>query len=142
MKAKYRRFSYLLAALVSMSIGVLLLLSALKENIVFFYSPSELQVKMPSPEQKIRVGGLVVEDSVQKENGRITFAITDTAHKLHITYQGIPPGLFREGQGIVAEGHFRDGQFTATNLLAKHDENYMPPEVAEAIKKSGHWKQP
>lgn len=141
MKPKYKRFTYLLLALISVSIGVMLILSALKENIVFFYSPSELLAKLPAPEQHIRAGGLVVEKSVKKESGKIEFDVTDTAHTIHITYQGIPPGLFREGQGIVAEGNFRNGQFIATNLLAKHDENYMPPEVAAAIKKSGHWKQ-
>ena len=141
MKPKYKRFIYLLIALISVSIGVMLILSALKENIVFFYSPSELLVKSPGPEQRIRIGGLVVEKSVKKEKDKIEFEVTDTAHSIHISYQGITPGLFREGQGIVAEGNFINGQFIATNLLAKHDENYMPPEVAAAIKKSGHWKQ-
>ena len=141
MKAKYQRFIYIILALVSMSIGVVLILSALKENIVFFYSPSELLAKSPSPDQHIRVGGLVMEGTVKKEKDKIDFDVTDTVHTLHVSYRGIAPGLFREGQGIVAEGNFKNGQFVATNLLAKHDENYMPPEVADAIKKSGHWKQ-
>ena len=141
MKPKYKRFTYLLLALISVSIGVMLILATLKDNIVFFYSPSELLLKKPTPEQRIRVGGLVVEKSIKKENGNIDFDVTDTVHTIHITYQGIAPGLFREGQGIVAEGNFKNGQLIATNLLAKHDENYMPPDVANAIKKSGHWKQ-
>ena len=142
MKPKYKRFTYLILALISVSIGVMLILSALKENIVFFYSPSDIANKSPSGDQLIRVGGLVVDGSIKHVGNRLEFAVTDNIQTIHIAYEGIPPGLFREGQGMVAEGHLKDGQFIATNLLAKHDENYMPPEVADAIKKSGHWKQP
>ena len=141
MKPKYRRLFYLLLALVSVSAGVLLMLSALKDNVVFFYSPSEMLVKNPGPEQRLRVGGLVVEGSVKQSGRQLAFTVTDTATTLPIIFEGIPPGLFREGQGVVAEGYFRDGKFQAATLLAKHDENYMPPEVAEAVKKSGHWKE-
>jgi cytochrome c-type biogenesis protein CcmE len=141
MKQKYKRFTYLLLALISVSIGVMLILSALKENIVFFYSPSDIYTKNPAADQRIRVGGLVVDGSIKQQGNHLEFAVTDNVKTIHITYDGIPPGLFREGQGMVAEGHMRDGRFIATNLLAKHDENYMPPEVADAIKKSGHWKE-
>ncbi len=141
MKPKYQRFTLLILALISMSIGVMLILSALKDNIVFFYSPSDIVNKPPHSDQRIRVGGLVVDGSIKHQGNRLEFVVTDNVHVMQITYEGIPPGLFREGQGMVAEGHFKDGQFVATNLLAKHDENYMPPEVADAIKKSGHWKK-
>lgn len=141
MKPKYKRFTYLLLALISVSIGVMLILSALKENIVFFYSPSDVVAKQPSAEQRIRVGGLVVDDSIKQQGNRLEFTVTDNTHNITIFYEGIPPALFREGQGMVAEGHLRDGRFIATTLLAKHDENYMPPEVADALKKSGHWKE-
>ena len=141
MKQKYKRFTYLLLALISVSIGVMLILSALKENIVFFYSPSDIYQKNPIAEQRIRVGGLVVDGSIKQKGSRLEFAVTDNLKTISIVYDGIPPGLFREGQGMVAEGFFMDGRFIATNLLAKHDENYMPPEVADAIKKSGHWKE-
>lgn len=142
MKAKYKRFLFWFAALVSIAIGVLLILSALKDNIVFFYSPTDLLTKQVTSQQRIRVGGLVVEGSVKKTGSHLQFAVTDTANTLYISYEGIPPGLFREGQGVVAEGHLVNGAFVAANLLAKHDENYMPPEVADAIKKSGRWKKP
>lgn len=119
----------------------MLIFSALKENIVFFYSPSDIYTKNPTADQRIRVGGLVVDGSIKHVANRLEFEVTDNVKTIHITYDAIPPGLFREGQGMVAEGHLRDGRFIATNLLAKHDENYMPPEVADAIKKSGHWKE-
>lgn len=141
MKPKYRRLVWLLVALVSISVGAILILSALKDNIVFFYSPSEILEKSPSPDERVRLGGLVVEHSIKKEAMLLTFAVTDNAHTITVTYQGAVPGLFREGQGMVAEGYLRDGKFAAETLLAKHDENYMPPEVAESIKKSGHWKE-
>lgn len=141
MKPKYQRFTFLILALISVSIGVMLILSALKENIVFFYSPSEIIAKQPTPNQRIRVGGLVVDGSIKQVGNRLEFVVTDNVHSIRIGYEGIPPGLFREGQGMVAEGYLKEGRLIATNLLAKHDENYMPPEVADAIKKSGHWKE-
>jgi cytochrome c-type biogenesis protein CcmE len=109
---------------------------------VFFHSPSELARKTFSPEQRLRIGGIVVEGSVARDSDGVTtrFGVSDLAATVEVSYRGILPDLFREGQGIVAEGHLRNGTFVATEVLAKHDENYMPPEVAEALKKSGQWK--
>jgi len=119
-----------------------LVLTAFEDNIVFFHSPSELSERNFAPTQRLRIGGLVEAGSVAKaaDGVSVSFTVTDTAKSVPVTFEGILPDLFREGQGIVAEGHLREGVFVATDVLAKHDETYMPPEVAEAIKKSGRWK--
>lgn len=119
-----------------------LVLTAFEGNIVFFHSPSELSERNFSPTQRLRIGGLVEAGSVAKaaDGVSVSFTVTDTAKSMPVTFEGILPDLFREGQGIVAEGHLHEGVFVATEVLAKHDETYMPPEVAEAIKKSGRWK--
>ena len=119
----------------------MLILTAFEDNIVFFFSPTELAEKKPHPAQRLRIGGLVMAGSVEKLEGAVVaFAITDTAKTVTVQYKGILPDLFREGQGVVAEGHLKGGVFQADEVLAKHDENYMPPEVAQALKKSGQWK--
>jgi cytochrome c-type biogenesis protein CcmE len=119
-----------------------LVLTVFEENIVFFYSPSDVQEKGVPAGRIVRVGGLVEEDSVQqRSDGGVNFVVTDLANSLTVSYAGILPDLFREGQGIVAKGTLSaDGVFLADEVLAKHDENYMPPEVAEALKKSGEWR--
>ena len=119
-----------------------LVLTAFEDNIVFFHSPTELSERIFAPTQRLRIGGLVEAGSVAKaaDGASVSFTVTDTARSVPVTFKGILPDLFREGQGIVAEGHLREGVFVATEVLAKHDETYMPPEVAEAIKKSGQWK--
>lgn len=119
-----------------------LALTAFEDNIVFFHSPTELSERIFAPTQRLRIGGLVEAGSVAKtaDGVSVSFTVTDTAKSVPVTFKGILPDLFREGQGIVAEGHLREGVFVATEVLAKHDETYMPPEVAEAIKKSGQWK--
>ena len=119
-----------------------LVLTAFEDNIVFFHSPTELSERNFAPSQRLRIGGLVEAGSVAKaaDGVSVSFTVTDTAKSVPVTFKGILPDLFREGQGIVAEGHLREGVFVATDVLAKHDETYMPPEVAEAIKKSGQWK--
>ncbi len=119
-----------------------LVLTAFEDNIVFFHSPTELSERNFAPTQRLRVGGLVEAGSVAKaaDGVSVSFTVTDTAKSVPVTFKGILPDLFREGQGIVAEGHLREGVFVAAEVLAKHDETYMPPEVAEAIKKSGRWK--
>ena len=132
------------------SIGVLLLgaatalaLTAFEDNLVFFHSPTDIQAGKAEAGRMIRVGGLVVDGSVQKVAGSpvVGFTLTDGEAEVVVSYTGILPDLFREGQGIVAQGKLlQTGQFEAVEVLAKHDENYMPPEVAEALKKSGHWK--
>lgn len=141
MKPKHRRLFIVMLALVVLGAAAALVLNAFEENLVFFYSPSDLAAK-PVPEGRaIRVGGLVQEGSVQKTGLDVTFGITDGARTVTASYHGVLPDLFREGQGVVTRGILQpDGSFKAEEVLAKHDENYMPPEVVEALKKSGEWK--
>jgi cytochrome c-type biogenesis protein CcmE len=114
----------------------------LRDNIVFFYGPTEALQKQAQGSQRMRIGGLVKQGSVVKADQNISFVITDQKTDVQVTYHGQMPDLFREGQGVVAEGVFGAGaQFTATNVLAKHDERYMPREVADALKKQGVWNE-
>ena len=141
MKRKHKRLTFVMIGLMLLGSSAALILIAFEDNIVFFYSPTELVDKKPDPTQRIRIGGLVMAGSVEKLAGAVvTFTITDTAKTVTVQYKGILPDLFREGQGVVAEGYLKGGVFQADEVLAKHDENYMPPEVAEALKKSGQWK--
>ena len=141
MKRKHKRLTFVMIGLLLLGSSVALILTAFEDNIVFFYSPSELAIEKPNSAQRLRIGGLVMTGSVEKLAGAVVaFTITDTAKTVTVQYKGILPDLFREGQGVVAEGHFKNGVFQADEVLAKHDENYMPPEVAEALKKSGQWK--
>ncbi|UUX51447.1 cytochrome c maturation protein CcmE [Nisaea acidiphila] len=142
MTPKRRRLSIVLIGLTMLGAAVALVLTAFEENLVFFFSPTELQAKEIGPDRRIRIGGLVAEDSVASfENGlRTEFTVTDLEHSVKVVYRGALPDLFREGQGVVAEGKFASGVFTASEVLAKHDENYMPREVADALKKSGRWQ--
>ena len=120
-----------------------LLLSAFQDNIIFFYSPSEVIEKAITPGNKFRLGGLVEEKSLEKQSDGLTvsFNITDTMSTVRVSYKGLLPDLFREGQGIVAHGTLDgSGVFVASEILAKHDETYMPPEVAEALKEAGQWQ--
>ncbi len=142
MTRKRRRLYLLLAGMLALAAAAALVLVAFRENIVFFYSPTEVLEKRVSPETRIRIGGLVEEGSVVRNGDSVTFRVTDLANGLPVSYAGALPDLFREGQGVVAEGALRaDGVFVATQVLAKHDETYMPPEVAEALKKSGRWQE-
>jgi cytochrome c-type biogenesis protein CcmE len=141
MKRKHKRLTFVGIALLLLASAAALVLSALEDSIVFFYSPSELAVKKPEPTQRLRIGGLVKNGTVSKPSGGIIiFTITDTTTTIAVRYKGILPDLFREGQGVVVEGYLYDDTFEADTVLAKHDENYMPPEVADALKKSGTWK--
>ena len=143
MKRKTRRLAFVFVGLALVGIAATLVLAAFRDNLVFFYSPTDV-VQRPLPaDQRVRLGGLVEEGSVVRASGgtRVSFRITDLMNALPVTYDGILPDLFRDGQGVVAEGRFRGGVFAADSVLAKHDENYMPPEVAEALKKSGQWEQ-
>ncbi|MEE2689397.1 MAG: cytochrome c maturation protein CcmE [Pseudomonadota bacterium] len=140
---KRRRLYIVLAGLTMLGVAAALVLTALEDNIVFFHSPSNVKAKAIGPGQHFRMGGLVKKGSVDKvEDGLVTnFEVTDLDHSVKVSYRGILPDLFREGQGVVTEGALRsDGVFIAREVLAKHDENYMPPEVAAALKKSGKWK--
>ena len=142
MKRKNKRLSMISAAFLALCAATALILAAFDDNIVFFYSPTEIIKNKLQVNQRLRLGGLVEEGSVQRAQGSpiVTFNVTDLITTVPITFKGILPDLFREGQGIVAEGNFREGKFIATEVLAKHDENYMPKEIAEALKKSGKWK--
>jgi cytochrome c-type biogenesis protein CcmE len=142
MTRKSKRLVLIGGALAALSLAVGLVLFALRDNIVFFYTPSELAQKRVAPGARLRVGGLVKEGSVERgENRDVAFAVTDQTRDLRVTYTGLLPDLFREGQGVVVDGTFApDGVFRADSVLAKHDERYMPRDVAEALKKQGVWK--
>ncbi|HIJ42560.1 MAG: cytochrome c maturation protein CcmE [Rhodospirillales bacterium] len=140
MKRKHKRLTFVVIAWGFLALATALVLFAFEEGIVFFYSPTELTEKKPPAEQRLRVGGLVEEGSVEKSGTIVSFRVTDLNNSVPVTYEGILPDLFREGQGVVAEGRLVGGVFVAAEVLAKHDENYMPPEVAEALKKSGQWQ--
>ena len=143
MTRKRRRLITLLAALLALGAATALVLAAFNDNLVFFYGPSELAAKRIGPDRRIRIGGLVENDSVVKQvdGHAVAFRVTDGKTELRVVYDGILPDLFREGQGVVAEGKLRDGVFVASSVLAKHDEKYMPPEVADALKRSGRWQE-
>ena len=144
MKPKNKRLSLIVATLTALAASVALILVAFEDNVVFFYSPSDLLKKRPGPTQKLRIGGLVKKDSIKREPGvtEVSFEVTDLNNSVPVVFNGILPDLFREEQGVVAEGKYREQLFYATQILAKHDEQYMPPEVAESLKKSGKWKGP
>ena len=142
MTPKRRRLTMVGLGLLMLAAATTLALNAFEDTLVFFYSPTDLIDKKTNPKKQIRVGGLVEERSLLKsDNGlTISFIITDLDNSLPVTFKGALPDLFREGQGVVAEGYLVDGRFQAKYVLAKHDENYMPKEVADSLKKSGKWK--
>jgi cytochrome c-type biogenesis protein CcmE len=142
MTRKQRRLALIGSCLAVLSVAVALVLGALNDAIVFFNSPSDVVEKHIPAGSRIRLGGLVKEGSVLRgENLQVNFAVTDGKNTIQVAYQGLLPDLFREGQGVVTEGALdRAGTFKADNVLAKHDEKYMPKEVADALKKQGHWK--
>ena len=128
------RFLFLALILASLILTVFLILQSLKDNVVYFQSPSEIKSLIELEEKKIRVGGMVKEQSVFINSNEVQFIITDFKNEINIIYSGAVPNLFAEGKGVVAEGFLKDRNFfLATKILAKHDENYMPPEVKEAI---------
>tara|TARA_B100000686_G_scaffold303535_1_gene340448 strand:+ start:588 stop:1013 length:426 start_codon:yes stop_codon:yes gene_type:complete len=136
-KVKTRIF-FLAASLISLSIIIIIVLKSLEENVVYFFSPTEIYNKSSiSNSEKIRIGGLVKIGSIAKDNTITNFIITDLKNEIIVSYSGLVPNLFSEGKGVVAEGKLRDKKyFIADKILAKHDENYMPPEVNEALKKN------
>jgi cytochrome c-type biogenesis protein CcmE len=142
MTRKKRRLVLISAALGAFGLALGLVLVALRDNIVFFYGPSELAQKAPHAGQRLRIGGLVREGSIVHEGeSTVRFAVTDKKQDVVVTYTGPLPDLFREGQGVVAEGMLgQDKIFHADNILAKHDERYMPRAVADALKKQGVWR--
>jgi len=142
MTRKQRRAVLILACVGLLSVASLLVLFALRDSIVFFHTPSEVAEKGIPVGQRFRLGGLVAEGSVRRgEGSRIEFGVTDTIKTINVVYEGVLPDLFREGQGVVTEGRLdASGKFLADTVLAKHDENYMPPEVADALKEKGVWQ--
>ncbi len=142
MKPKHQRLLFIVFGLGMLSGAAMLTLNNFRDNIVFYYTPSELKHKQPGQDAGFRLGGLVKPGSIAKgTDERIEFTVTDGKEETIVTYQGALPSLFREGQGVVAEGTLgADGTVTAKRILAKHDENYMPPEVARMLKEQGHWQ--
>ncbi|SRR5579871_498170 len=142
MTRKQRRFAIIAGGVGVLAVAVLLVLFAMKDAIVFFNSPTDVIEKHVAPGTRIRLGGLVAPGSLARGDAlAVRFEVTDGSHAVPVTYQGVLPDLFREGQGVVAEGTLdSSGVFKADNVLAKHDETYMPKEVADALKKQGHWK--
>ena len=143
MTRKGRRLAMIGAVAVVLGIAASLVLFAMRDSIVFFYGPTEITQKNITPGTRLRVGGLVENGSVVKSaDQNVSFSVTDSNQSIKISYRGQLPDLFREGQGVVAEGVLvAPGQFRADSVLAKHDENYMPKEVADTLKKQGHWQE-
>ncbi len=143
MKRKHRRLVFVIVGMAGLAIAAGLVLNAFRDNLVFFYSPTEIMAKHPPEGRRLRIGGLVEEGSVRHLDDGLTteFRVTDLTDTIEVVFKGVLPDLFREGQGVVAEGSLdANGVFVADSVLAKHDEKYMPPEVADALKKSGQWK--
>ena len=142
MTRKQRRLVLIGSGVGVLAVAVALMLNALRDSIVFFNSPSDVMEKHVGPGTRIRLGGLVKNGTVVRGNNlSVRFEVTDGENGIPVNYQGVLPDLFREGQGVVAEGALDPGgTFNADSILAKHDESYMPKEVADALKRSGHWK--
>ncbi|MCP1198117.1 cytochrome c maturation protein CcmE [Notoacmeibacter sp. MSK16QG-6] len=143
MTRKQKRLGLIGGAAIFLGLALTLVLTALNQQIVFFVDPSAIAAEPLEPGQKVRLGGLVVDGSVERgESEVVRFAVTDGAASVPVRYQGILPDLFREGQGVVAEGEMAsDGVFVASTVLAKHDEQYMPREVADSLKEKGMWQE-
>lgn len=142
MTRKRKRLLAVLGLVSGLGVAVALVLSAFNENLVFFHSPSDIVEKQLPADKRFRIGGLVEEGSVRRDGLVTEFVVTDLRSSVPVRYTGILPDLFREGQGVVANGRLdAERRFIASEVLAKHDENYMPPEVAEALKKSGQWHE-
>jgi cytochrome c-type biogenesis protein CcmE len=134
MKPRHKRIAIATGVLAVVGVAATLVLSAFQSNLVFFYSPSQIESKEAPTGRTFRLGGLVVAGSVKRTGVAVNFLVTDTAKTVPVHFEGILPDLFKEGKGVVAQGQLRDGVFQAKEVLAKHDENYMPPEAAEALK--------
>ena len=136
------RFVFIIVFLILIALTTFTVLKVLKDNIVYFKSPSEINLLSEISNKKIRVGGMVKKDSVMMNNNKINFIITDFKNELHVTFSGTVPNLFEEEKGVVAEGFLKDRNlFSATKILAKHDENYMPASIKEGLKDSGYWNK-
>src|SRR4026208_156739 len=141
MKRRHKRIAFIVIALASMSIAAYLVASAFRNNLVFFFSPTQVVAKEAPVDRTFRIGGLVQDGTLKRESDGLTvrFTVTDTAASIPVVYKGILPDLFKEGRGCVAQGKIgTDGVFQAEQVFAKHDENYMPPEAGQAIDKAKH----
>lgn len=136
MKPRHQRLAIAAGVLCIVGVAAALVLNAFQSNLVFFYSPSQIASKEAPTGRTFRLGGLVEAGSVKREGVSVSFVVTDTARSVPVRYSGILPDLFKEGKGVVAQGQLKDGTFEAREVLAKHDENYMPPEAAEALKRA------
>ena len=144
MKTRHKRIAFICVGLVGLFLAAYLALNAFKSNLVFFFSPSQVAAKEAPVGRAFRVGGLVEANSIKRDNDGLTvrFTVTDTAQSIPVVYKGILPDLFKEGKGCVAQGKVgADGVFYADQVLAKHDENYMPPEAGEALDKAKHARE-
>jgi cytochrome c-type biogenesis protein CcmE len=136
MKPRHRRLAIIVAGLAVLSVAAALVLNALNSNVAFFFSPTQVSAGEAPQGRAFRIGGLVKEGSVKRNQMTVTFLMTDTAKDIPVRYTGILPDLFKEGKGAVAQGRLERGEFVASEVLAKHDENYMPPEAAHALKQA------
>ena len=142
MKPKHQRLAFVVISMLCLCVSAMLILRAFRDNLVFFYSPSDIAALSEIPTKIIRVGGLVKDGSIQRHGNDMVFDVTDGKGILTVSYSGMVPNLFREGQGVVAEGTLDDAaHLHAKTILAKHDENYMPKEVADALKAQGRWQE-
>lgn len=143
MKPRHKRLAAVAAGVVALGVATALVLNAFQSNLVFFYTPSQIASNEAPQGKSFRVGGMVETGSVKREGVEVRFVVTDTAKSVPVVYSGILPDLFREGKGVVAQGQLGpDGVFRAREVLAKHDENYMPPEAAAALKQAGAKGEP
>jgi cytochrome c-type biogenesis protein CcmE len=140
MKPRHKRLAIAGGVLVAVGAMTALVLNAFQSNMVFFYSPSQIAAHEAPASRTFRVGGMVQEGTVKRDGLQVSFVVTDTAQTIPVRYEGILPDLFKEGKGVVAQGQLKDGVFVAREVLAKHDENYMPPEAAEALKRAQEGK--
>jgi len=137
MKPRHRRAALIVAGIAVLGIATALVLSAFRQNMVFFFTPSDVVAHKAPADRLFRIGGLVENGSLHREGVRVTFRVTDTANTIAVAYDGILPDLFREGKGVVAQGRIEPGGvFRASEVLAKHDENYMPPDAAHALEQA------
>ena len=136
MKPRHQRLAIAAGVVAMVGVAAALVLNAFQSNLVFFYSPSQIVSKEAPQGRTFRLGGLVEAGSVKRDGVSVSFVVTDTARSVPVRYNGILPDLFKEGKGVVAQGQLKDGTFEAREVLAKHDENYMPPEATEALKRA------
>ena len=136
MKPRHKRIALIVGGLAALGTTAALVLSAFNQNLVFFYTPTQIAANEAPQGRLFRIGGMVVEGSVKREGVDVSFVVTDTAKNIDVVYRGVLPDLFKEGKGVVAQGRLESGVFKASEVLAKHDENYMPSEAALAVKQA------